>query len=368
MIRELTVALGERSYPIYIGEGLLQEAASYFEKHGVSKRSPLMIVTDQNIGPLYLEALEKVLQVAGFQVVSAVVPSGEGSKSLAVFEQLVTKALEGGLDRKSTIVALGGGVVGDLAGYVAASYMRGVRFVQIPTTILAHDSSVGGKVAVNHPLAKNIIGAFHQPAFVLYDLLTLQSLPPRDVRSGLSEAIKHGLIWDEAFVAWCDNNMDKLLALDPEALGYALYKGCGVKAAVVSEDETENGLRAILNLGHTIGHALEAVAGYGELTHGEAISIGMIGSAIVGVKLGAPQEVYEVTRRVLGKSGLPVRLPEHFDTDAVMRAMMHDKKFTEGSIVYVVPTAIGKVEVRSDVPASLVRETVELLKQEADWQ
>lgn len=367
-MRELTVDLGERSYPIYIGEGLLQEAASYFDKHGVSKKSPLMIVTDEHIGPLYLEALEAALTAAGYRVVSAVVPAGESSKSLAMFELLVTNALEGELDRKSTVVALGGGVVGDLAGYVAAAYMRGVRFVQIPTTILAHDSSVGGKVAVNHPMAKNIIGAFHQPAFVLYDTKTLQSLPSRDVRSGLAEMIKHGLIWDEAFVDWCDENMGKLLELDPEALEYGLYKGCGVKAAVVSEDETESGLRAILNLGHTIGHALEAVAGYGELTHGEAIAIGMIGSAIVGVKLGAPQSVYEVTRKVFGKSGLPIRLPEHFDTDAIMRAMMHDKKFTEGSIVYVVPTAIGKVEVRSDVPVSLVRETVELLKREADWQ
>ncbi|WP_127530748.1 3-dehydroquinate synthase [Paenibacillus kobensis] len=367
-MRELTVELGERSYPIYIGEGLLQEAASYFDKHGISKKSPLMIVTDEHIGPLYLEALEGVLTAAGYRVTSAVVPAGESSKSLTVFENLITKALEGGLDRKSTVVALGGGVVGDLAGYVAAAYMRGVRFVQIPTTILAHDSSVGGKVAVNHPLAKNIIGAFHQPAFVLYDLLTLQSLPLRQVQCGLAEVIKHGLIWDESFVDWCDANMDKLLALDSDALGYALHKGCGVKAAVVSEDETENGLRAILNLGHTIGHALEAVAGYGELTHGEAISIGMIGSALVGVKLGAPVSVYETTRRVLGKSGLPVRLPEHMDVDAIMNAMMHDKKFTEGSIVYVVPTEIGRVEVRSDVPVSLVRETVEQLKREADWQ
>jgi len=367
-VRELTVDLGERSYPIYIGEGLLQETSVYLEKHGVTKKSPLMIITDDHIAPLYLDSLVSKLTDAGYRVSSAVVPAGESSKSLSMFEDLITKALDAGLDRKSTIIALGGGVVGDLAGYVAAAYMRGIRFVQIPTTILAHDSSVGGKVAVNHPNAKNIIGAFHQPAFVLFDLNTLQSLPLRQVQCGLAEVIKHGLIWDASFVDWCDENMDKLLALDPEALGYALYKGCSVKAAVVSVDEREGGLRAILNLGHTIGHALEAVAGFGELTHGEAIAIGMIGSALVGVKLGAPQEVYDVTKRVFGKSGLPVRLPAHFDTDAIMRAMMHDKKFTEGSIVYVVPTAIGRVEVRSDVAASLVRETVEQLKQEADWQ
>lgn len=365
-MRELTVELGERSYPIYIGEGLLKEASSYFLKHGISTKSPLMIITDTHVAELHLQALESELAAAGFKTVSAVVPSGESSKSLSMLESLVTKALQAGLDRKSTIVALGGGVVGDLAGYVAASYMRGIKFVQVPTTILAHDSSVGGKVAVNHPLAKNIIGAFHQPEMVLYDLYNLQTLPPREVKAGLSEVVKHGLIWDESFVDWCEEHAEKLLALDPDALGYALYKGCSVKAAVVSQDERENDLRAILNLGHTIGHALEAVAGYNELLHGEAISIGMIGSAKLGLRYGAPEEVYTVTKRVLAACGLPVRLPEHFDVDAVMEAMMHDKKFTEGTMVFVVPTAIGKVEIKSDVQVAWVREIVEQLKQEGE--
>lgn len=365
-MRELTVELGDRSYPIYIGEGLLQEASSYFEKHGISKKSPLMIVTDRSVADLHLPVLEAGLAAAGYTAVSAVVPSGESSKSLSMLESLVTKALEAGLDRKSAIVALGGGVVGDLAGYVAASYMRGIKFVQVPTTILAHDSSVGGKVAVNHPLAKNIIGAFHQPELVLYDLHTLQTLPPREVKAGLSEVVKHGLIWDEEFVAWCEENADKLLGLDPDALGYALHKGCSVKAAVVSKDERENDLRAILNLGHTIGHALEAVAGYNELLHGEAISIGMIGSAKLGLRYGAPEEVFTVTKRVLAKCGLPVRLPVHFDVDAVMNAMMHDKKFKEGTMVFVVPNAIGSVDIKSDVPVEWVREIVEQLKQEAE--
>ncbi|MDQ6418227.1 3-dehydroquinate synthase [Paenibacillus sp. LHD-117] len=364
-MRELTVELGERSYPIYIGEGLLDDAASYFKKHGISSKSPILVITDEHVAPHYLDKLIGQLTAGGFKAVPAVVPAGESSKSLAKLEQLVTKALEAGLDRKSAIVALGGGVVGDLAGYAAASYMRGIKFVQIPTTILAHDSSVGGKVAVNHPLAKNIIGAFHQPEFVLYDLKTLQSLPPREVCSGLAEVVKHGLIWDSEFVDWCDVNAEKLLALDPEALGYALYKGCGVKANVVSQDERENGLRAILNLGHTIGHALEAVAGYNELQHGEAISIGMIGSAKLGVRYGAPDEVYTVTKRALERCGLPVVLPQHFDVDAVMAAMMHDKKFAEGTMVFVVPTAIGKVEIKSDVPVEWVREIVEELKREA---
>ncbi|AZN40724.1 3-dehydroquinate synthase [Paenibacillus albus] len=363
--RELTVELGERSYPIYIGEGLLDKAGELFERHGISKKSPLMIITDTHVAERHLAHLESVLQSAGFTVGSAIVPAGETSKSLSELGRLTGIALESGLDRKSTIVALGGGVVGDLAGFVAASYMRGIKFVQVPTTILAHDSSVGGKVAVNHPLAKNIIGAFHQPELVLYDLLTLQTLPERQVKAGLSEVVKHGLIWDAEFVAWCDENAGKLLALDSDALGYALYKGCSVKAAVVSKDERENDLRAILNLGHTIGHALEAVAGYNELLHGEAIAIGMIGSAKLAVQLGAPEEVYQVTKRVLSRVGLPVRLPEHLDTDEIMRAMMHDKKFQEGTMVFIVPTAIGTVEINKSVSSALVREIVEQLKQEA---
>ncbi|GGF88795.1 3-dehydroquinate synthase [Paenibacillus abyssi] len=364
-MRELKVELGERSYPIYIGEGLLQDVSSYFIKHGISSKSPLLIISNEHVAPHYLPQMEEQLKQAGFTVATAVVPAGESSKSIAQFEKLITVALEAGLDRHSTIVALGGGVVGDLAGYVAAAYMRGIRFVQIPTTILAHDSSVGGKVAVNHPLAKNIIGAFHQPEMVLYDLNTLQTLPPRDVRSGLSEVVKHGLIWDAEFVDWIDEHADQLLALDPEALGYALYKGCSVKASVVSQDERENDLRAILNLGHTIGHALEAVAKYNELLHGEAISIGMVGAAKLGVQLGASEEVYTVTKRVLKRCELPVRLPAHLDVDAIMEAMMHDKKFKEGKMVYIVPTGIGEVEINKSVSAAQVRAIVEQLKEEA---
>ncbi|MCZ8520531.1 MULTISPECIES: 3-dehydroquinate synthase [Paenibacillus] len=364
MIKELTVDLGQRSYPIYIGEGLLDNIASYFEKHGISKGSPLLIVTDAHVGPHYLEKAVQRLQAAGYEAASYTVTAGEKSKSLAVLEDIVGAALEAGLDRKSTIVALGGGVVGDLAGFVAASYMRGIRFVQVPTTILAHDSSVGGKVAVNHPLAKNIIGAFHQPEMVLYDTATLQSLPDRDVRSGLSEMIKHGLIWDAEFTQWCEANAERLVALDVEALQYGLYKGCSVKAAVVSQDERENDLRAILNLGHTIGHALEAVAGYGELTHGEAIAIGMVGAAKLSVSLGHPEEILTVTERIFEKFGLPVRIPAHMDTDAIMRAMMHDKKFGEGRMVYIVPVAIGKVEINKNVEPSRVREIVDELKRE----
>ncbi|RAV18520.1 3-dehydroquinate synthase [Paenibacillus contaminans] len=364
-MRELTVELGERSYPIYIGQHVLNDIVPFFEKHGIRKGSPLLIVSDDRIAPLHLTRVVELLEAGGFTVVTHVVEAGEKAKSLGILEQIVGTALNAGLDRNSTVIALGGGVVGDLAGFVAASYMRGVRFVQIPTTILAHDSSVGGKVAVNHPLAKNIIGAFHQPELVLYDTATLQTLPEREVKAGLSEMIKHGLIWDAEFAAWCEENAERLLALDPEALEYGLYRGCEVKSIVVSRDERENDLRAILNLGHTIGHALEAVAKYNELVHGEAISIGMVGSAKLAVKLGHPENIYVTTKRILSKFGLPTRLPAHLETDAIMSAMMHDKKFKEGKMVFVVPTDIGKVEINKNVSADLVREVVEQLKQEA---
>ena len=363
-MKELWVDLGERSYPIYIGDRLLADVAGFFDRRGISRRSPLMVVSDEHVASLHLSAVSDALEAAGYTVAEAIVPAGEKSKSLAELERLTGIALRNGLDRNSAIVALGGGVVGDLAGFVAASYMRGIKFVQLPTTILAHDSAVGGKVAVNHPLAKNIIGAFHQPALVLYDTNVLATLPEREVRAGLAEVLKEGLIWDRDFVRWIDAHSEELLALDPEALEHALHEGCRVKALVVSQDERESGLRAILNLGHTIGHALEAVGQYGELLHGEAISIGMVGSAKLAVRLGYPPYIYDETKRLLRKFGLPVRMPEHFETDAVMAAMMHDKKFKEGKMVFIVPTDIGKVEIKSDVPAALVREIVEQLKRE----
>jgi len=335
-----------------------------FEKHSISKSAPLMIVTDEQVAKYHLRDVLARLEQGGFKPVYKIVPSGEKTKSLEMLQEIVGEALAAGLDRKSAIVALGGGVVGDLAGFVAASYMRGVRFIQIPTTILAHDSSVGGKVAVNHPKAKNIIGAFHQPVMVLYDTDTLRTLPDREIRAGLSEVIKHGLIWDRSFTEWLDAHSGDLLSLHSGALEHALYEGCKVKARVVSEDEREGGLRAILNFGHTIGHAVEAVGGYGELLHGEAISIGMVGAARLSVKRGSPPEVYTETKRILQKFGLPVRLPEHYRLDEIMSAMMHDKKFKEGKMVFILLKELGKVEIRDDISAAEVEEIVQQLKQE----
>lgn len=364
-MKRLQVDLGERSYPILIGSGIMRMLPDFLAERSIQPGTKLLIVTDEAVAKHHLANLTDVLTAANYPLVTHIVPPGEKSKSLDMLHDVMTTALEAGLDRKSVVIALGGGVVGDLAGFVAASYMRGIKFVQVPTTILAHDSSVGGKVAVNHRLAKNIIGAFHQPELVCFDTDTLVTLPDREIRAGLAEVVKHGLIWDASFTSWCEEHADGLLSLDPQIIAHALYEGCKVKVQVVSQDERENGLRAILNLGHTIGHALEAVAGYDELLHGEAISIGMVGAARLAVRLGYDSDIYTVTKRVLKQFGLPVRLPAHYDTERIMSAMMHDKKFKDSKMVFIVPVAIGKVEIRSDIESSAIREIIEELKQEA---
>lgn len=364
-MKTLQVDLGERSYPIHIGEGLVERLGELMAERGIGHDSPLMIISDEVVADLHLAPVQQSLAQAGYRVATAVVPSGETSKSLAMLEELTGEALRAGLDRRSVIVALGGGVVGDLAGFVAATYMRGIRFVQLPTTILAHDSSVGGKVAVNHPLAKNIIGAFHQPDMVVFDLSLLRTLPLRDIRSGYAEVIKHALLSDASFFRWTDEQADRLLALDPDAVQHALYEGCRIKAEIVSADERENGLRAILNLGHTIGHALEAVAGYGELQHGEAIAIGMACESLLAVRFGCPEDVHRETVRVLAKFGLPVHVPAGLDPDAVLQAMAHDKKFVAGTTRFALPMAIGSVELRDGISIPHVREILEQMKQEA---
>lgn len=367
-MRSITVDLGERSYPIYIGSGLLQSIGERCTEAGFPQRSPLLLVSDSEVAPRYLDTVEASLRASGYKVVSHIIPAGEASKSLAVYEEVVTTAIQGGLDRSSAVLALGGGVVGDLAGFVAATYMRGIGFMQIPTTILAHDSSVGGKVAVNHPLAKNMLGAFYQPSMVLYDLDTLVTLPPRQVSSGLAEVVKHGLILDKEFAYWCREHAAELLALDKEALGYALERGCAIKAAVIGNDEREQGQRAILNLGHTIGHAIEAVGGYGVFLHGEAIAIGMAGSALLAAKLGRDRAIYDDTVSMLTALSLPVRLPAQYAEDGLMEAMMHDKKFKEGRMTFIVPDEIGAVSIVSDVQQSDVLEVIaQLKKEESPW-
>ncbi|MFS0555549.1 3-dehydroquinate synthase [Brevibacillus sp. 179-C9.3 HS] len=360
----LTVELGERSYQIVIGDGLLHHAAALLVEAGIASTSKLMIVTDENVAVHYLEPLLDVLRQNGYQAHSTVITAGEQSKSLAVYEQLMTEAIEAGLDRKSAVLALGGGVVGDLAGFVAATYMRGIDFVQLPTTLLAHDSSVGGKVAINHPLGKNLIGAFHQPRVVIYDTKALHSLPKREVAAGFAEVIKHGLIADATFVDWLEENAESLWQLDSELLGKAIQKGCAVKAGIVSQDETEQGQRALLNLGHTFGHAFEALSAYSTLNHGEAISIGMCLAAKVAERIGfAEKGVYNRTKRMLELFHLPTAWPGSLSPEAVLEAMKRDKKTIGGKLALVLPRTIGQVEVVKNIEEELIlgvmREEVE---------
>lgn len=363
-MRTLNVDLGSRSYPIHIGTALLSRMGEFCNGAGLSTKSPLLIVSDSEVAPRHLAPLRASLEQAGFKVAQHVIPSGEASKNLEVYQEVMTTAIQAGLDRRSAVLALGGGVVGDLAGFVAATYMRGVGFIQLPTTILAHDSSVGGKVAVNHPLAKNMIGAFYQPLMVVYDLDTLMTLPPREVSSGLAEVVKHGLIRDRDFAYWCLEHAAELTSLSREALAYALERGCSIKAGVVAVDETEQGLRAILNLGHTIGHAIEAVSGYGVVLHGEAIAIGMAGASLLAVQRGADRIVYEDTVAMLTALGLPVTLPEAYGEEELLEAMRHDKKFKEGRMTFIVPESIGEVRIVDDIPEGAVREVIRQLKKE----
>jgi len=351
-MKELIVDLGERSYPILIGKGLLAQLPERLESRGIKQGQKLFIVTDEHVAPLYLDSVLDSLKRGGYTCGYHIVPAGEKVKSLSYLEEITGKALEAGLDRNAVFLALGGGVIGDLTGFCAATYMRGVSFVQIPTTLLAHDSSVGGKVAVNHSLGKNIIGAFHQPSLVLYDTETLITLPKREIYAGFAEVVKHGLIWSETFTAWLSQHSDQLLALESPFIEEAIYQGCSIKAEVVSKDETEQGVRAILNLGHTFGHALEAIAEYGGLIHGEAISIGMVAAAFLAEEIGLikPEDrIAEQTITLLKKYHLPVRLPDSFDNDEILAYMRHDKKGKDGKLVLVLPNAIGSVQMIKSV-------------------
>lgn len=287
------------------------------------------------------------------------IPAGESSKCLSVAEKLYTRAIELGLDRKSPIFALGGGVVGDLAGFIAATYMRGVPFVQLPTSLLAQvDSSVGGKVAVNHALGKNLIGAFYQPKGVFMDLSMMESLPKREIATGLGEIIKYGIIYDADFFAYLEQHADAVLALEREAAVHMIARSCEIKAAVVSEDEKESGLRRILNFGHTMAHAIEKETGYLRYNHGEAVAIGMIGAADISARLGMiPEADVARVEALVTRMQLPTKA-EGCTVDAMYRDIFHDKKTINGKVNWVLMQGIGKVTCRNDVPEDIVREAM----------
>lgn len=352
---EVIVQLGPRSYPIYVAPGALEELGRTARRHLTSQK--VLVVTNLTISNLYGEAVRKQFSAAGFRVYCTEIPDGEEYKTLHTISRLYDSAVDGKLERGDTVVALGGGVVGDVAGFLAATYMRGVSFVQIPTTLLAQvDSSVGGKVGVNHPRGKNLIGAFYQPKFVLADVETLCTLPTREVRAGLAEVIKYGVIWDEEFFHWLVESIQRLLKLDAEALEHAVATSCSIKASVVSADEYEKGPRAVLNFGHTVGHALEAVTGYERFVHGEAVAIGMVVAARLAVNLGyLDRAAAEKIESLVSLAGLPLHVPAEIPTTALLDAMQQDKKVTGGELTFVLPERIGKVRIVRGIPLDAVR-------------
>ncbi|GAA5215372.1 3-dehydroquinate synthase [Corallincola platygyrae] len=353
----LKVELGTRSYPIYISQAAYKNADSVAD-HVARKR--VMIVTNETVAPLYLDGLQSVLTTAGKDVDTVVLPDGERFKTLDTLNLIFTGLLEGNHGRDTTIIALGGGVIGDMAGYAAASYQRGVDFIQVPTTLLSQvDSSVGGKTAVNHPLGKNMIGAFYQPKAVFIDIDTLTTLPAREFAAGMAEVIKYGIIYDAEFFSWLEGNIEKLKQLEPDALTYAIERCCQIKAEIVAADETEKGVRALLNLGHTFGHAIEAEQGYGVWLHGEAVAAGMMLAAKTSHSLGlVDSNCVARISNLIRAFDLPVEAPEGMTFEQFMTHMMRDKKVLDGKLRLILPTSIGASEIFDNLDESLLRQVL----------
>lgn len=359
-MQTLHVPLGERSYPIHIGAGLLDQP-DLLLPHLQQKR--VAVVTNATVAPLYLDRFVATLEANGVAVMPIVLPDGEAYKNWEtlnlIFDALLTQRAE----RKTTLIALGGGVIGDMTGFAAASYQRGVPFIQIPTTLLSQvDSSVGGKTGINHPLGKNMIGAFYQPNVVLADTDTLKTLPPRELSAGLAEVIKYGLIRDVGFLAWLEANIDKLCALDPAAIAHAIYRSCEIKAEVVGQDEREGGIRAILNLGHTFGHAIETGMGYGNWLHGEAVAAGMVMAAETSRRLGWLSETDVArTRALIRAAGLPDAAPD-LGVVRYLDYMGHDKKVEGGKMRFVLLKKLGEAVVTAEVPTAVLTDVLTVPK------
>jgi 3-dehydroquinate synthase len=354
--RKVSIALGARSYDILIGHGLLGRAESW---DALPRASSAVIVSNPTVLALYGAALHAALAAHYPRVVKVELPDGEAHKDWSSLDLIFDRLLGEGCDRKTTLYALGGGVVGDITGFAAACYMRGVSFVQVPTTLLAQvDSSVGGKTAINHPRGKNMIGAFHQPLRVVCDLDVLDTLPPRELAAGLAEVIKYGPIADATFLDWIEARLEALLARDRGALAHAIQRSCEIKAFVVGADERESGMRAILNFGHTFGHAIEAGLGYGQWLHGEAVACGMVLASDLSMRLGLmPPEFVDRMRRLCQRAGLPVRAPLLGGAERWLDLMRADKKAEDGSLRFVVIEAVGRASLRV-VPEALVRDTL----------
>jgi len=356
-MQTVEVKLGARSYSIHIGAGLIGRA-DLILPHLAQKR--VAIVTNDVVGPLYLERLRRTLADAGVSSLAITLPDGEANKNWDSMARILDAMLRERCERKTTVIALGGGVVGDMAGFAAAIYQRGVPFIQVPTTLLAQvDSSVGGKTGINHPLGKNMIGAFHQPKLVLADTAVLRTLPRRELSAGIAEVVKHGLILDARFFAWLEENMEGLAAGDQDALTHAVRRSCEIKAEVVAGDERETAARALLNLGHTFGHAIEAGLSYGTWLHGEAVAAGMVLAARLSQRMGLiGQEDVDRTVRLLARAQLPVRHPA-LGADRYLDLMGLDKKVEGGKLRLILLERIGRAFVTSDFPPQALREVLE---------
>lgn len=357
-MRFVKIDLGKRSYDVVIGNGLFKICADFLAKSSYSKKA--VIVTDETVDKLYYDSFVKAVENTGFKFVKVVVPSGEGAKSFSWAEQIYTKAIEAKLDRKSVFIALGGGVVGDLTGFVAATFMRGVPFIQVPTTLLAQvDASVGGKVAVNHPLGKNMIGAFHQPDIVLADIHTLKSLSERDYASGLAEVVKYACLDEKDLLEFLETNSDKIIAKDDIVLSELIARCCEYKAFIVAADELESGKRMFLNLGHTYGHAVEAEGDFSLYTHGESVAIGLYGAMLLSEQVAGFSP--DMTKRVcalLEKFGLPL-VADKMDKTAVYENLWHDKKAINDNLQWVLLKKIGEAFVESNVANSALKKALE---------
>lgn len=347
-MQSLHVDLGERSYPIHIGQGLLDQSALL---RAAIPGNSAAVVTNTTVAPLYRQHLDTAL--AGLKTTTVVLPDGEAYKSIASLQTIWDALIEGRFDRNTTLIALGGGVIGDITGFAAASYQRGVNFIQIPTTLLSQvDSSVGGKTGINHPGGKNMLGAFWQPHVVIADTDTLNTLPDRELSAGLAEVIKYGLIYDETFLSWIEAQIEALRARDPQALAYAIRRSCEIKAEVVSQDERETGLRAILNLGHTFGHAIENAQGYGNWLHGEAVGAGMCMAARLSELEGCISAADVVrTRKIIERAGLPTHAPADMTSEQFRHLMGIDKKVLDGKMRLILLNRIGEAAVRADFSA-----------------
>lgn len=356
------VNLPGHTYRIHFGQGILDRAGRLLTEHFPAQK--VLVVTNPTVRGLWGRRLEESLRSAGFQPLWGMVPDGEGYKSMEQALRLLDLAVAERLERQTPLLAFGGGVIGDLAGLVAALYQRGMPLVQIPTTLLAQvDSSIGGKVAVNHPQGKNLLGTFYHPRLVLADPHVFTTLPSREVRNGMAEVIKYGVIRDPALFALLETHMEEILALEPQVLMEVLAQSCRIKAAIVEADEKEAGERALLNYGHTIGHALETLAGYGEFRHGEAVAIGMIGAARLAEALGyLPPGLAERQTALLQRACLPTAYPLGLDPQAIYRLLFHDKKVQGAKLRFVLPTAIGQAEIFEDIPEKLILKVLSALQ------